>query len=377
MNHRGRPMAAGRETVEAPLETSSPDARELGDTAEKQAASSSSGEGDSESGGSPSSITPEVADRVIDAFKERKRPEWRKLVAFSREWPSIRSAIYARLDERIAARLQDPVEKSDLMRVRRGLRSIDNEVDGYRSLLQDVLRWQGEEWDVLVSHRRAELTPEFFEFLTGQMEAEDDDSEEKERLIAVTDRLLSMVEQHDSILADTDAMAAAQGKMMSILEAGDMAAAHAKLDELSASQQVDGALLLTMAKMYASCKEKTPKSEIVETMGSLYERTKNNYSRQMPAEVRILRHLLNIESPSERRAAMAEAFTPGMQYESYAEDYIYSTPQQMLYAIDRVLAAFDTARGQNAVVKTVAGMMKPVVIERMQAIRKVLVEDFM
>eukprot|EP00973_Karenia_brevis_P022843 3143203-Karenia_brevis.AAC.1 len=66
-----------------------------------------------------------------------------------------------------------------------------------------------------------------------------------------------------------------------------------------------------------------------------------------------------------------------MQYESYAEDYIYSTPQQMLYAIDRVLAAFDTARGQNAVVKTVAGMMKPVVIERMQAIRKVLVEDFM
>lgn len=45
-------------------------------------------------------------------------------------------------------------------------------------------------------------------------------------------------------------------------------------------------------------------------------------SSLQPPEVRILKHVLSIEDPAERRSALEEAFTPGPELATEQTDYL-------------------------------------------------------
>lgn len=49
---------------------------------------------------------------------------------------------------------------------------------------------------------------------------------------------------------------------------------------------------------------------------------KESFVAQQPASVRILKHLLWIESPSQRREAMDQAFQPGPQMATPTQDFL-------------------------------------------------------
>lgn len=121
----------------------------------------------------------------------------------------------------------------------------------------------------------------------------------------------------------------------------------AKVDALAAEGKLDPALLLTTSKMYMSVKESPYTSEEVkDIMAHLYWRVRACRKRvrcaalgaghdcqppiQMrasmaelqPPTVRIMKHVLFIEDPLERRAALEQAFTPGPELTVGAEDQL-------------------------------------------------------
>ena len=87
--------------------------------------------------------------------------------------------------------------------------------------------------------------------------------------------------------------------------------AEKKIDDLAANGGLDPALLLTMAKAYSGVKESQfTKEEVKDVMYHLYTKAKEKAARQAPKEVRILKHLLSIDDPQQRRAELESAFQP-------------------------------------------------------------------
>ena len=49
---------------------------------------------------------------------------------------------------------------------------------------------------------------------------------------------------------------------------------------------------------------------------------RESFAAQQPPEVRIMKHMLALEDPAERRAALGEAFTPGAQVATATQDFL-------------------------------------------------------
>ena len=45
----------------------------------------------------------EVYDKLIEVFRSKKPADWRKLIAYSKQWPSLAPGVLARVEERAAA----------------------------------------------------------------------------------------------------------------------------------------------------------------------------------------------------------------------------------------------------------------------------------
>jgi hypothetical protein len=85
--------------------------------------------------------------------------------------------------------------------------------------------------------------------------------------------------------------------------------AEKQIDAMAATGQIDPAFLLTMAKAHSGVKESDyTKEEVKDVMFHLYTKAKEAAARDLPKEVRILKHLLTIKEPQLRREAMELAF---------------------------------------------------------------------
>ena len=49
---------------------------------------------------------------------------------------------------------------------------------------------------------------------------------------------------------------------------------------------------------------------------------RESFAAQQPPEVRIMKHLLALDDPAERRGALGDAFTPGAQLATATQDYL-------------------------------------------------------
>lgn len=58
--------------------------------------------------------------------------------------------------------------------------------------------------------------------------------------------------------------------------------------------------------------------------GCLLAQAKETFAKQSPAEVRILKHLLTLESAADRAEALSDAFTPGPDIETADTDYLHT-----------------------------------------------------
>jgi hypothetical protein len=340
----------------------------------------------------------EVYDKLIDVFMQKTPEEWRKLIAFSKQWPSLADGVLKRLKERAEA--ADDASRGPMLRTARQLRAVSDDMARFSDLLAAFSEAPGDDWESLVMRHRPAMGADFFAYIelkaraagataaadaerrraAGQQVPDDEGpSPEQEAIASLAVRLAALVEAHDRVAGDTVAMEAAVDAFTELLNAADsLPAAEAKIDELAASGRLNPALLLTMAKAYASAKESNmTREEVKDVMAHLYFKAKETFSRQAPAEVRILKHLLTIDSPNDRRAALDQAFERGPEMTMGAEDLLCTTPVALLNTIENVLGVYERSRGAATMAGQAADLMQPEVVERMKILKDAIRKHYM
>lgn len=335
-----------------------------------------------------------VYDKLIEVFRNKNRPEeWKKLIVYSTQWPSLAPGVFARMEE-IAGEQDDPDEQLELIRCKRRLQVVSDAMASYKELLEEFRTNSSVEWESLVAQHRAMMGPEFFEYIELRVRASislaspnenatNDDSlpVEAELLATVGTQLAVLVDAYDRVVSDTQALDAASQNFADLLQSETMESAEAKLDDLAASGKLDPALLLTMAKAYSGVKETDiTKEEVKDIMAHLYFKAKEKFASQAPAEARILKFLLSIESDSERMALLEQAFQPGAELSTSQEDYVHTTPDALLNTIDNILMVYDGSRGENisgSMAGQAASLMNPGVIESMKGLRDLIRKRYM
>jgi hypothetical protein len=361
-----------------------------------------------------------VYDTLIDVFQKKKSsPEdWKKLIVYSAQWPTLAPGVFARLDQLAEENYaDDPDGQLELRRFKRRLEGVSRSMAGHFGLLEEFRGSSSAEWEGLVATRRALMGPEFFEYIelriraalilaasarqsgAKQQDGGEDGGEdgggaegqvaslEAEQLAALGTQLSVIVDAYDRVAEDTQALDSASMNFADLLQSESMEQAEAKLDELAATGKLDPALLLTMAKAYSGVKETDiTKEEVKDVMAHLYFKAKEKFAAQAPAEARILKFLLSVEGESERIELLDQAFQPGPELVTSNEDYLHTTPDALLNTIENILMVYDssssgaTARaemerassGPSSMAGQAAGLMNPEVIESMRRLRDLI-----
>ena len=366
----------------------------------------------------------EVYDKLIDVFhKKKSSPEdWKKLIVYSAQWPTLAPGVFARLDQLADENYgDDPDGQLELRRFKRRLEGVSQSMAGHFALLEEFRGSSSAEWEGLVAARRKLMGPEFFEYIElriratlaagvrqsgakgvdgggdgGGVGAGDGRQEEAvgqpvrqeaEQLAALGTQLSVMVDAYDRVVQDTEALDSASQNFADLLQSESMEKAEAKLDELAATGKLDPALLLTMAKAYSGVKETDiTKEEVKDVMAHLYFKAKEKFAAQAPVEARILKFLLSVQGESERIELLEQAFQPGPELATSNEDYLHTTPHALLNTIENILMVYDssssgaTARaemerassGPSSMAGQAAGLMNPEVIESMRGLRDLI-----
>lgn len=352
----------------------------------------------------------EVYDRLIDVFSQRSTEDWRKLIAFSKQWPSLAPGVFERLDERISILDQGSDEQRNLKKIARRLKIVSDEMADYAALMEIFRKAPSRDWEGLVAQKRSSLGQDFFNYMELRISAagsaaaaataaeqktkksETDQGsasttataslhkKEADALAALGSQVAALVEAHDRIISDETALESAQTKFAELLQAASMEDAEAKLDELASSGRLDPALLLTMAKAYAGVKETdATKEEVKDIMAHLYFKAKESFAQQAPVEVRILKFLLAVESPGERATLLEQSFQPGPEISTVDQDHLFTTPERMLNTITNVLGMYDGAAessGRDGMAGQAAALMNPEVILRLRELQEMIRQNY-
>lgn len=325
-----------------------------------------------------------VYDKLIDAFLMRTPEEWRKLIAFSKQWPSLAEGVFRRMEERAAAMADGGGDQRAMRRSARRLKSVSDELAEYAALVDKFRAAPSRDWEALVAQHRNALGGEFFNYIELRVRAAtavaaaagQDESKDAAALAALGSQVAALVEAHDRIAADETALVSASERFADLLASESMEAAESKLDQLASSGQLDPALLLTMAKAYAGVKETdATKEEVKDIMAHLYFKAKESFAQQSPPEARILKFLLAVDSPSEREILVDQAFQPGPAMSTGEVDYVHTTPAALLNTVENVLGLYDGAVSKGALggmAGQAAALMNPEVIARLRDLQTLI-----
>jgi hypothetical protein len=342
----------------------------------------------------------EVYGRLADGFTERKPEEWRKLIAYSKQWPLLSEGVLARLERR-AARDDDEERQRATRRLARRLRAVSDEMAQYSAVVEAFRAAPSRDWEALVTHHRPSLGAEFFSYLALRVRAASASAaaaapaappgaaagagaRDADALAALAAQVAALVEAHDRVVEDGAALDAASDKFAALLGAESMAAAEAQIDALAGEGRLDPALLLTMARAYAGVKE-TDKTqeEVKDIMAHLYFKAKESFAAQAPPEARILKFLLAVDDPRERGALLEQAFQPGAELSTAGEDLLCTTPAALLNTVDNVLAAYEGGAragagggGGGTMAGQAAALMNPEVITRLRDLQQLIRKQY-
>ncbi|XP_059455327.1 uncharacterized protein At4g37920 [Corylus avellana] len=318
-----------------------------------------------------------VCDKLIDVFLvDKPNPtDWRRLLAFSKEWSNLRPHFYKRCQDRADSE-DDPGMNYKLLRLGRKLKEIDEDVQRHNELLQ-VIRGSPSEISEVVARRRKDFTKEFFVHLHTVAESYYDNPTEKDVLAKLGNTYLAAVQAYDTATENIEAINAAELKFQDIINSPSLDAACRKIDNLAEKNQLDSALVLMITKAWSAAKETNmTKDEVKDILYHLYITARGNLQRQMPKEIRIVKYLLTIEDPEERLCALKDAFTPGEELEGKDADCLYTTPEKLHTWIKAVVDAYHFSR-EGTLIREARDLMNPKIIEKLEELKKILENNFM
>lgn len=318
-----------------------------------------------------------ICDKLIEVFMvDKPNPiDWRRLLAFSKEWDTIRPHFFERCQER-ADKEDDPEMKHKLFRLGRKLKEVDEDVQRHNELLQVIKNKPSEIGDI-VGKRRKDFTKEFFMHLHAVAESYHDNEVEQNLIAKLGNTCLAAVEAYDTATESIEAINAAELKFQDIINSPSVDAACRKIDNLAEKNELDSALVLMITKAWSAAKETNMmKDEVKDILYHLYMTARGNLQRLMPKEVRIVKYLLTIEDPERLLCALNDAFTPGDELEGKDFDNLYTTPEKLHTWIKAVVNAYHFSR-EGTLIKEARDLMNPKIIQKMEEIEKLIRDKFM
>ncbi|XP_057957286.1 uncharacterized protein At4g37920 isoform X2 [Malania oleifera] len=318
-----------------------------------------------------------VCDKLIEVFMvDKPTPtDWRRLLAFSKEWNNIRPHFYKRCQERADSE-DDPGMKHKLHRLGRKLKDIDEDVQRHNELL-DVIKGAPSEINEVVARRRKDFTQEFFVHLHTVVESYYDNPTEQNALAKIGNMCLAAVEACDTASENIGALNAAELKFQDIINSPSLDAACRKIDNLAEKNQLDSTLVLMITKAWSAAKESNmTKDEVKDIMYHLYMTARGNLQRLMPKEIRILKYLLMIEDPEELKCALKDAFTPGEELEGKDVDCLYTTPEKLHTWMRTVVDAYHSSR-EGTLIREARDLMNPKIIQKLEELKRLVENSFM
>ncbi|XP_021284511.1 uncharacterized protein At4g37920, chloroplastic [Herrania umbratica] len=318
-----------------------------------------------------------VCDKLIEVFMvDKPTPtDWRRLLAFSKEWSSIRPHFFKRCQDRADGEA-DPGMKHKLLRLGRKLKEIDEDVQRHNELLE-VVKVASSEVSEIVARRRKDFTKEFFAHLHTVAESYYDNPTEQTALANLGNACLAAVQAYDTATESIEAINAAELKFQDIINSPSLDVACQKIDSLAAKNQLDSALVLMITKAWSAAKESNmTKDEVKDILYHLYMTARGNLQRLLPKEIRIVKYLLAIEDPEERLCALNDAFTPGEELEGKDLDNLYTTPEKLHTLMRAVVDAYNFSQ-EGTLLREARDLMNPKIIEKLEELIKVVEKSFM
>ncbi|CAB4267044.1 unnamed protein product [Prunus armeniaca] len=294
-----------------------------------------------------------VCDKLIEVFLvDKPTPtDWRRLLAFSKEWDDIRPHFYKRCQDR-ADTEDDPGMKHKLLRLGRKLKEIDEDVQRQDELLK-VVRGAPSEISEIVSRRRKDFTQEFFVHVHTVAESYYDNPTEQNGLASIGNTCLAAVQAYDSATESIEALNAAELKFQDIINSPSVDAACRKIDHLAEKSQLDSTLVMMITKAWSAAKESSMTKD----------------EKLMPKEIRIIKYLLTIEDPEERLSALHDAFTPGEELEGKDVDNLFTTPEKLHTWIKAVVDAYHFSQ-EGTLIREARDLMNPKIIQKLEELKK-------
>ncbi|KAF5955396.1 hypothetical protein HYC85_008252 [Camellia sinensis] len=290
-----------------------------------------------------------ICDKLIDVFMVDKpnTTDWRRLIAFSKEWDNIRPHFYKRCQDRADSE-DDPGMKHTLLRLGRKLKEVDDDVQRHNELLE-VIKGAPSEIGEIVARHRKDFTKEFFMHLHTVAESYYDNPTEQNAAAKLGNMCLAAVQAYDAASESIEALNAAELKFQDIVNSPSVDAACRKIDNLAEKNQLDSALVLMITKAWSAAKE----------------------SNMMKDEVKdILYHLYTTARGSEEQlCALKDAFTPGEELEGKDVDCLYTTPEKLHTWIKAVVDAYHFSR-EGTLIKEARDLMNPMIIKRLEELKK-------
>ncbi|CAJ2658049.1 hypothetical protein L195_g009113 [Trifolium pratense] len=318
-----------------------------------------------------------VCDKLIGVFMvDKPTPtDWRKLLAFSRNWDNIRPHFFARCQDKAVSEA-DPVMQEKLLRLARKLKEIDEDVKRHNDLL-DVIRKDPSEITNIVAKRRKDFTNEFFEHLNTVAQSYYNDAEKQNELVKLGEKCLAAVQAFDGAIENIEQINAAQLKLQDIVNSPSLDAACRKIDNLAGKKELDSTLVLMITKAWAAAKDSNmTKPEVKDILFHLYQTTVANLQRNIPKDVRIVKYLIQIEDPEEQLSALKDAFTPGVELEGPDVDSLYTTPEKLHMWVKSVVDAYHLSK-EGTLLREARDMMSPEIIKKLEMLQKVIERKFM
>ncbi|KGN63115.1 uncharacterized protein At4g37920 isoform X2 [Cucumis sativus] len=319
-----------------------------------------------------------VCDKLIEVFMiDKPTPkDWRRLIAFSKEWDNIRPHFFNRCQDRAASE-DDPGMKHKLLRFGRKLKEIDEDVQRHNELLEVVRATSPSELGEIISRRRKDFTKEFFVHLHTVAQSYYDDPAKQNALAKLGNSCLAAVQTYDAATENIEALNAAELKFQDIINSPTIDAACRKIDNLAEKNQLDSALVLMITKAWSAAKESNMmKEEAKDILYHLYVTARGNLQRLMPKEIRILKYLLTINDPEEKLSALKDAFTPGEELEGQDVDCLYTTPEELHTWVKTVVDAYHFSR-EGTLVREARDLMNPQLIVKLEELKGLIEKKFM
>ncbi|XP_047321986.1 uncharacterized protein At4g37920-like isoform X2 [Impatiens glandulifera] len=316
-----------------------------------------------------------VCDKLIDVFMVDKptSTDWRRLLAFSREWSNIRPHFYKRCQDKADSQFE-PEMKHKLLRFARKLKEVDEDVQRHDELLA-VIKNAPLEINETVVKLRKDFTKEFFIHLHNVAESYHDNPSEQNTLLQLGDMCLAAIQDHDTATESVEALNVAELKFQDIVNSPSLDVACRKIDDLAAKNQLDSALVLMITKAWSAAKESNmTKGEVKDILYHLYMTAQGNLQRFMPKEIMILKYLITIEDPEEELCALKDAFTPPV--EELDVDSLYTTPEKLHIWIKTVVDAYNFSK-DGTLLKEAKDLMNPKIIQRLGRLQKLVLDKFM